>query len=262
VILPGPDGDGGGPDRDRRRARRASTTTSGPANSAATTSTNGPQRTRRDRRIALRISAAVLGLLALAAGLVTAVAVSASRPSPGVPVLPAAGTPTSGTEYGTRPIRPYPDLPGRTATGATGPTGTAGTSPTDDTGAPGGSVTATPPAPSSTPGTPPESAVPPADSAGGVKAARGRVSDFVAALNDNDPQRANSYLCSDLAGSFGDGMLNGVQPGSMGVGGVSVRGDSGTAYVTYLPTGGGDPARAMFGLVVEHAQWMICNPPS
>jgi hypothetical protein len=260
VILPGPD-DHGGPDQGRRRARPGGI-------GDPSTSTNRPHgRARRDRRTTLRIAAALLGLLALAAGLVTAVAVSASRPSPGVPLLPAAATaaPTTGTEHGTRPIRPYPDLPSRTgaATGGTDTGGTTGTGTTDDTGRPGDSVTVTSPAPSTAaPSTPPQSELPPADSAGGVKAARARVSDFVAALNDNDPERANSFLCSDLAGSFGNGMLNGVEPGSLGVGGVSVRGDSGTAYVTYRPTGGGETGRAMFGLVVEHAQWMICDPPN
>jgi hypothetical protein len=267
VILPGPHVEDAPGRRHRRAGLGASRTpVTGPDGAVAG---DGLHR----RTIRMRVAAAVLGVLALAAGLVTAVAVSAAGPSPGVPLLPAAVTPapTSGAGHSTRPIRPYPDLPN--ATGSTGGSGGAGgagssggsgdatgTGGAPGSGAPGGTVTAVPPAPSTAaPGT---SDLPPAESAGGVKAARARVTDFVAALNDNDPDRANGFLCSDLAGSFGAGMLNGIQPGSLGVGGVSVRGSTGTAYVSYLPVGGGEPARALFGLVVEHQQWMICDPPS
>lgn len=92
-------------------------------------------------------------------------------------------------------------------------------------------------------------------------AARSRVAGFVAALNDGDPDAANSYLCHGMAGAFGDDMLSGIVPGSVGVGGVTTAGATGTAYITFQPTGGGSPEQSRFGLVIEHGQWMVCQAP-
>lgn len=99
------------------------------------------------------------------------------------------------------------------------------------------------------------------DPAGGVVAARQRVAGFVRALNDDDPDAANTFLCTAMVGAFGDDMLTGIEPGSVGVGGVTVSGSTGAAYITFRPIGGGDPEQSEFGLVVEGGQWMVCRAP-
>ncbi len=96
--------------------------------------------------------------------------------------------------------------------------------------------------------------------AGGVSAARARVSEFVGALNTADFDRANGLLCRFMAGRYGTSSLDGIEPGSLGVGGVSVQGSTGTAIVTYQPTGGGIEERSLFGLRIEHQQWVLCAP--
>lgn len=136
--------------------------------------------------------------------------------------------PTTGTEFDPVPIKPYPDLPSQT--GPTAPTGLAAPDP--------GGV------------------------AGGILAARDRVAAFVAALNTGDPDLANTFMCTGMTDTFGSGMLDGIVPGSMTVGGVAVTGDTGTAFVKYEPSGASDVTdlgRAQFGLVVEHGLWVLCN---
>lgn len=173
---------------------------------------------------ALRAVAVVLGIVAFAAALVTGVALANGGSTPsarmGAQGQPSTAPSTSGSAPATRSVRPYP-----------------GRSTTSDPGS--GAET---------------------NGAGGITQARARVTAFVAALNRNDFERADRFLCASMAGLFTASSLEGVTPGSLGVGGVSLQGDKGTAVVTYQPTGGGDQERAVFGLVVEHRAWMVCQP--
>jgi hypothetical protein len=98
------------------------------------------------------------------------------------------------------------------------------------------------------------------DPAGGLEGARARVAAFVAALNSADLDTANSLLCRSMFGHYDASSLDGIKPGSLGVGGVSVQGNVGSAIVTYLPDGGGPEQRSLFGLTVEHDAWMLCTP--
>ncbi len=171
----------------------------------------------------------VFGTFALLFGAVLADSARSSVAGSGGPLLALSGPPpTTGTEFDPVPIKPYPDLPSQT--GPTAPTGLAAPDP--------GGV------------------------AGGILAARDRVAAFVAALNTGDPDLANTFMCTGMTDTFGSGMLDGIVPGSMTVGGVAVTGDTGTAFVKYEPSGASDVTdlgRAQFGLVVEHGLWVLCN---
>ena len=98
------------------------------------------------------------------------------------------------------------------------------------------------------------------DPAGGIEGARARVAEFVAALNSGDMDKANGLLCRSMFGRYDASSLAGIKPGSLGVGGVTVHGDVGSAIVTYLPDDGGAEERSLFGLTVEHDAWMLCTP--
>lgn len=177
----------------------------------------------------LRTAAVVLAVLAFAAALVTGVALI-NRVTPAAAAAGPSGTSTGGAPAGSG-----------AATGSPSPPGTRPIRPYP-----------------TTPAGPEGSAEP--DAAGGISQARARVAAFVAALNKDDFERANSYLCTSMAGQFSESSLEGIVPGSLGVGGVSLQGDTGTAILTYSPTGGGDDGRAVFGLVVEQHAWMVCAP--
>jgi hypothetical protein len=154
--------------------------------------------------------------------------------------------------------------PGKAGTGQTTGQTAAGSAVPADPGWPPSRIPTSLLPPSAAPSIGPKPSAAPtgtADPAGGVVAARTRVAGFVAALNDDDPARANAFLCRAMAGAFGADMLNGIAPGTVGVGGVTTSGGSGTAYITYQPTGGGDPQQSKFGLVVEGGQWMVCPTP-
>jgi hypothetical protein len=182
------------------------------------------------------------------------------RPSPGAP---------RGAESTGQTTDHHPTSHGPAATGSTSPNPTSPYPPTSgstSTPAPGTSGPAVPADPGWPPSRIPTSLLPPSaassgtdDPAGGVVAARSRVAGFVAALNANNPDRANTFLCRAMRGAFGADMLNGIAPGSVGVGGVTTTGGSGTAYITYEPTGGGDPEQSKFGLLVENGQWTVCQ---
>ena len=180
-----------------------------------------PDRSADVRGQVLRVSALVLGILAVLAAVMTVAAV----------VTRSGGTAASG----------HP-------TAASSPAGSA----------------AEPPAASRPPATRPSIKPYPeastADPAGGIAGARARVGEFVAALNSGDMDRANSLLCRSMFGRYDASSLAGIKPGSLGVGGVTVQGNSGSAIVTYLPDGGGPEERSLFGLTVEHDAWMLCTP--
>ena len=56
-------------------------------------------------------------------------------------------------------------------------------------------------------------------------------------------------------------MLTGIQPGTVGVGGVTITGRTGVAFITFEPVGGGEPGQSKFGLTIEGDRWMICRSP-
>lgn len=178
---------------------------------------------------ALRAVAIVLGIVAFAAALVTGVALVGGGPAPtaqagpGVTSSTQPGAPRSTpTAPDSRSIQPYPG--------------------------------------SSRSSQPGRNIGPETNGAGGISQARARVAAFVAALNRNDFRQADRFLCASMSGLFTASSLEGVAPGSLGVGGVSLRGNTGTAVVTFRPSGGGEQERAVFGLVVEHRAWMVCDP--
>ncbi len=90
-----------------------------------------------------------------------------------------------------------------------------------------------------------------------VADARQRVSAFVDALNGNAIDRANGFLCSSMRGRYGPDSLDGIVPGSLGVAGVTVDGDTGTAIVAYRASDGGIE-HAQFTLRTERDRWMLC----
>jgi hypothetical protein len=184
-------------------------------------------------------------------------AASAQPPAPATDLPATTAPPAAGTGGNPPGSEPEP------STGGSAPA-TSGSAPATSSPAPGAGVPADPGWPPSRIPTSliPHSAIPdPADPAGGVVAARHRVAGFVAALNEDDPDVANKFLCESMVGAFGEDMLTGIEPGSVGVGGVTVNGNSGVAYITFRPTGGGDPEQSEFGLVVEADQWMVCRAP-
>ncbi len=176
---------------------------------------------------ALRAVAVVLGVVAFAAALVTGVALVGGGPTPTAQAGPGAGSSapspmSTPAPTGSRPIRPFPGPSQRSEPGR-------------NTG-------------------------PETNGAGGISQARARVAAFVAALNRNDFQQADRFLCTSMTGLFTASSLEGVAPGSLGVGGVSLQGNTGTAVVTFRPSKGGEQERAVFGLVVVHRAWMVCDP--
>lgn len=170
-----------------------------------------------------------IGTLALLTSAVLAVAARSSVAGTPGPLAPLDGPPPiTGTEFDPVPIRPYPNLPT-----PTGPAPTTGLAAPD----PGGA-------------------------AGGIVAARARVAAFVGALNADDPDLANTFMCTGMTDTFGSTMLDGIVSGSLTVGGVRVTGDAGTAFVNYEPSDPNkitDLGRAQFDLVVEHDEWMLCD---
>lgn len=192
----------------------------------------------------MRVTALVLGVLALAAVLTVGTVIAIRGPSPAE--AGSAGTaPGGSTVTGTRPVRPYPSSSGSMS----GPGGSGAPAPPSTTPLRPGS-----------PARPPGRTSGPADAPGGVAAARDRVAGFVAALNAEDFDRANSYLCQAMAGRYDRSSLEGIRPGSLGVGGVIVQGTTGSAVVTYQPSDGSPEAHALFSLTVEHNTWMVCKP--
>ena len=65
-----------------------------------------------------------------------------------------------------------------------------------------------------------------------------------------------------MVGAFGDDMLTGIEPGSVGVGGVTVNGDSGIAYITFRPVPTAEIPNSRSSVWWSRAdQWMVCRAP-